>query len=233
MKKNVTTVCGFMLFTFLLITACQKEKTIQAPESASMGASKDITENKADTKNLTERTINKSQIAQSIWENTEGDIYTFVVVFVAVYETKAQGDKNSEAEMLVAIFRSNIVTGDVLMAASSFSTNFQFNIDKKLQTAQLIGTAEMSDLSGMDNNVFPVTVEMHWTGYGEIIKEKTDKFSIEEEGFKYKSITKGESRLALAIGSVFALEENFTIGNSTEAFLSNARSGTLIIAHNN
>lgn len=233
MKKNLTTIYAIMLFAFLLFSACQKEKTTQEPKYASKSAHKDITEKKANIKNVLERTVTEGQTAHAIWEKTEGDIYTFVGVFFTVNETKVKGDKTIQPELIVSIFRANIVTGDLLMEASGFTTDLQFTTHNKLEAAQLVATVEMLDLVDESDRSFMLTVDMHWTGYGAIMKEKTNKYSYEEDGFKYKLTTKGESRLAFATGTVFALDENFTIGNSTEAVLSNARSGSLIIEHNN
>lgn len=203
--------------------------TTQSPEYVGKAAHK---ETKGIQKGI-ERTIVEGQGALALWVKTEGDIFTFISVSYSTNEITTQGDKIIQPEMLVAIHRSNVVTGDILMDGTGFSSNFQFNIDKKLQTAQLTGTVEMVDFSGPDNQLFPLTVEMNWTGYGAITKEKTNNYSYEEDGFKYKSTSKGESRLAVAKGTVFALEENFTIGNSTDALLSNNKSGTLVIEHKN
>ena len=141
--------------------------------------------------------------ASANWDYTEGNILTFVNVNMSDNEILGTGQPAPDAFVALAISRSNIDTGNVLISGVAYvdgPENFEFTVDKQLGTATLrVRNAIFQDDSSF--TFFYVDIDLTWTATGEAFTGKSnDKFK--EPGMKFHSHFQGTFRDGVASGSI-------------------------------
>lgn len=181
------------------------------------------------------RTVEHQKIvgetATASWEYTQGNIATFVNVVVTNNNVKDQNGKSQDAFVSLAISRSEIDTGNVLITGVAYATDFTFDIDKGLGA----GTLTVRNAIFQDDNSFTffnVDMDLTWSATADLTTQHShDHFR--SPGMRVNSQFKGEFRDAAATGSVFGKNIQFTPGPSTTAQLQHNAFGSVTITTGN
>jgi hypothetical protein len=82
------------------------------------------------------------------------------------------GPPNSRSEVFVIIDQFNLCTGEQLVFAIGNATlsDSDFEVSKKLESARLITTIEVSD--SVSGSSFDVSIDVTWTATGQPVKQK-------------------------------------------------------------
>jgi hypothetical protein len=164
------------------------------------------------------------------WSFTEGNIGTTVNVVATENEESGTAGPSETAFVSLSISRFEIDTGNVLItgvAQVDGSNNFAFHIDHNLNTA----TLDVTNAIFQDDNSFTYfNVDLHltWTASGDpvTVDEKTNE---KNPGMRVKTRFKGVFRDAVASGSVFGKNIQFTPVPSSSAQLQFNKFGSLTI----
>jgi hypothetical protein len=189
-----------------------------------------------------ERTKITGHTAFATWEYQEGDVSTFVQVNVTNNTVKDINGKFVDAFAVLSIFRSNVVTGDLVLVGTAELTpsEFTFTVDGSTDPSQssprATATLVANDVifQSSEFQFFSTDINLTWTATGpdESIVVK-DKFK-DEEGFYLKSTFRGAVRAATATGTVIVEGfGNFTPIPSTTGEISYANSGSLLVKTGN
>jgi len=170
------------------------------------------------------------QFAEAAFDNVDGCIETFVYVEAVDGRIKQTGHPEVISQALVVIEQFDNCAGVELMFALGVATLTpdQFQIDKKITTATLNATIEVTDFDS--GNTFPVDVSVSWTGSGPTVTEK-DRFHIKGPGFKVNSRFNGTFRDATASGTVSDGTTNFTPQPAFFADMGSVKQGEVDIIH--
>jgi hypothetical protein len=145
---------------------------------------------------------------------------------------RVKEDSSPEVQSIaiVNITQVNDCTNEFLLQAIGFTSLApdEFVIDKKLNQATLTTTIVVEDpFTGM---IFPVDINVTWTGVGETSTVK-EHFQIKEPGFKENFRFMGSSREAQASGTVTGLGINFTPEPAIIADMRTETRGDVTIFH--
>src|SRR5689334_6427219 len=67
--------------------------------------------------------------AVATWEYAEGDVATYVSVVASKSNGRENGQKTTDAFLVLAISRSEISTGNILLTGTGYTANFDFSVD--------------------------------------------------------------------------------------------------------
>jgi hypothetical protein len=161
------------------------------------------------------------------WDYTDGDIATYVNVVVSKGTTRDSNGKMKDAFIALAISRSEISTGNVLMTGSAFADTFDFRVDGDLKMASL----HAQDLIFQDDNSFTffnVNIDLNWSATGPTTTSVSHDHA-RSPGMFMMSQFKGDFRDATAVGNIFGKEIQFTPMPSSSGQLQRNKFGSLII----
>jgi hypothetical protein len=167
--------------------------------------------------------------AFSTIDPTDNCISTSTFVSATEGRVKEGGGKpQSVSQVFVSIFGFNNCTGVAIRDVFDFETlpAEAFVVDKQLNSATLNTTVEACDF--ITGACFPVSINLTWTGTGEVVKEKS-RFSVDVGKCKQRFDFKGSRRGAVATGSVTALGTNFAPQPSDFAELADVQQGQAAI----
>ncbi|HLE16220.1 MAG TPA: hypothetical protein VI776_15840 [Anaerolineales bacterium] len=171
--------------------------------------------------------------ANAFFFSQEGDcVATFVGVFAN--DGKFQSPPGSPGEGIFAdvfIDRFDFCTETSLLSAfgSTMLDNSAFSINQHLSSASLNTSIEVFDF--VTETSFAVDVNVNWTGTGDLIRQSSSFKSI-TPNCKFMDSFRGTFRGAEASGVVSDGITNFTPEPTSDASLSNTRSGTLVVGCN-
>jgi hypothetical protein len=130
----------------------------------------------------------------------------------------------------VSLVLQNSCTGEGIsgLGDSSLSAD-AFSMQSNLQSATLNAVVQLCcDQSGSS---FPVSVNLTWTGTGSISTGKSSETS-KSPGCKITRTSQGDSRPAVATGSIMALGTEFASQPTTSASLSSTKDGLMEVGCN-
>jgi hypothetical protein len=164
------------------------------------------------------------------WTFNDGNIGTFVSVVVSENDESGTAGPGETAFVSLSISRYDIESGNVLItgrAEVDGSQNFGFHIDHNLNTA----TLDVHDAIFQDDNSFTFfNVDMHlvWTASGDPVTME-EKSNDKSPGLRVKSRFKGIFRDAVASGSIFGKNIQFTPVPSSNGQLQFNKFGELTV----
>jgi ketosteroid isomerase-like protein len=153
-----------------------------------------------------ERVHVKEKVAFAEWQYQEGNVVTFVQVVVAESAAVPGSVEASMPAAAISIFRQT-TDGIQIVAASGVTNTFEFVVDTALTSAQFSGEVELSDVA--NGTLLPVTVDLTWSGTGDLVQEHAFE-QFREEGFIVISNFHGAHRAADAAGTLLGGGINFT-----------------------
>ena len=154
----------------------------------------------------------------------DGCIDTFV--FVDGSQNTVNQQTFSSADVFIGKF--DICTNTQLLAASGFTDNPTFQIDKKLLSASLNTTISVFDT--VSGNTFNVSVSVTWTSTSAIAHE-ISTFHFHTKGFTENAHFNADFRDANASGTVSDGTTNFTPSPSVFAQTMSAKEVDVAITH--
>ena len=164
------------------------------------------------------------------FETTEGCITATTEVFVYSFPLHEPPGPAPEASptLFVTIWRNDICNhiflgslfGEASLPADAFS------VSGGLQTGSLNATLQVEDFGA--GSTFPVTVDLTWTGVGEVSRDNTNEHS-SFPGLRMMRHERGTRRDAVATGSVLLGTANLTPNPSTYGGLTFSEVGSVFI----
>jgi hypothetical protein len=160
-----------------------------------------------------------------------GCIVTDISIFASQHYFQSPPGPGSEGPFAsVSIFQQNVCTGILLLnAGGATTTDFDFQVDKKLNSATLNATVHVYD--GVSPSEFDIFLDLTWTGFGPTSRQ-TDHFHSNFPGCKTKFRSNGLFRSAEASGSVSDGVTNFTPDAALVANIFRTKSGNLVVGCN-
>ena len=164
--------------------------------------------------------------AQANFDNVSPDGCIDTFVFVDGSQNTVNKQTFSSADVFIGKF--DICTNTQLLAASGFTDNPTFQIDKKLLSASLNTTISVFDK--VSGNTFNVSVSVTWTSTSAIAHE-ISTFHFHTKGFTENAHFNADFRDANASGTVSDGTTNFTPSPSVFAQTMSAKEVDVAITH--
>jgi hypothetical protein len=171
-----------------------------------------------------ERTRISGETAVATWNYQIGDVATYISVVVTDNDTRSGGHPSSDRFATVSILRSNVVTGNVLVAGVADLSDFDFEVDHR--RARLRAEGLFEDDSTL--TFFPISIDLTWTATGEPERQHSREI-FREPGFIIKTRFRGVFRDAVAAGSIFGDDTQFVAGDAESAQIQKTTSGAVTI----
>jgi hypothetical protein len=176
-----------------------------------------------------EKTKVAGNTVTATWNYQVGDIATFVSVVATQNDVVTNGTPTEDKFATVSILRSNVATGDVLIAGVADLSDFTFTVDGQLGSAHLLADGLFEDDSTL--TFFPVHIDLTWTATADAIRQHShDVFR--EPGFIMITRFKGLFRDATVTGTVFGNSTEFIAGAPESAQIQRNDSGSVTIQIN-
>jgi hypothetical protein len=156
--------------------------------------------------------------AVAIWSYQEGDVATFLNVVV-------DGDGASRFAT-VTLLRSNVATGNVLVAGVADLSDFELTVDPRLGRAHLRAEGLFEDDTTL--TFFPLTVDLSWTATADTIRQDS-RDTFREPGFAVRTRATGLARTATAAGTVYGDDTEFVLGPPDSAQIQHNDAGSVSI----
>ena len=164
------------------------------------------------------------------FEATDGCINVSTEVLVYSFPLHEPPGPAPEASptLFVTIWRNDICNhtflgslfGEAALPADAFS------VSGGLQTGSLNATLQVEDFS--TGSTFPVTVDLTWTGVGEVSRDNTNEHS-SFPGLRVMRHEKGTRRDAVATGSVLLGTQNLASSPSIYGGVTSSQVGSIFI----
>jgi hypothetical protein len=148
--------------------------------------------------------------AVATWSYQVGDVATFLSVVVSDDDLDASRDRFAT----VTVLRSNVVTGNVLLAGVADLSDFDFTVDPALGRAHLRAEGLFEDDTTL--TFFPVTLELSWTATAAVVRQDSHD-SFREPNFAIRTRAAGLARAAAAEGTVYGDDTEFVMGPAESA----------------
>jgi hypothetical protein len=162
------------------------------------------------------------------WNSIDGDIFTYVSVMAVenMSPTAPQpGGPQMAPSLIVSGLQYNNVTGELYYRLGGETTTFSFSVADNLSSALLQGTVTyLSPLGPVD-----VPVNLALTAASELVADNYVEHFAEPGAFVYTFHSKGESRDAVATGTVAINGVNLTPRPSTTAIILYAKTGSVTV----
>lgn len=163
------------------------------------------------------------------------DKCTIADAYVQPIQSLSSPGRGATMFVAISISELNICTGTDL-EVSNFASNLSLpdfsgtmQIDSKLGSASVVGTATMYDLGG--NQVYIAAVNISWLGIGPVSTMITSNH-FRSPGFMSIEHFNGQSREAMASGMLpDQAGANLAATPTTEADMENASGGTIFLSH--
>ncbi|HVG07277.1 MAG TPA: hypothetical protein VNM67_06190 [Thermoanaerobaculia bacterium] len=172
----------------------------------------------------------RGNTAYAGFETTEGCITASTEVFVYSFPLHEPPGPAPEASptLFVTMWRHDICNhvflgslfGEASLPADAFS------VSGGLQTGSLNATLQVQDFS--TGSTFPVTVDLTWTGVGEVSRDNKNEHS-SFPGMRMMRHERGTSRDAVATGSVLLGTQNLASSPSIYGGVSSSQVGSVFI----
>ena len=174
----------------------------------------------------------RGESVSAFFTNTDGCIETSV--FVAATKGVSQdspGPGSPVAQVALFISQFDFCSGTLLVSAESLSSvpGADFQVSQKLEQATLNTTVTVMNFASDPPASFDVFIDLTWAGIGPLSRQSNNSHFITPPGCVINNRFHGTSRTAEASGSVSDGTMNYTPQPFTEAFITSANSGTLII----
>ena len=129
--------------------------------------------------------------------------------------------------LLVGVSQTDNVTGKVLFQALGEAREFMLKVTGNLSSARLSAALDLQDFDSGD--AVPFTVNLTFTGVGEVGSFEEKHFTSNEGGVKINVIQDVRERPASATGTVSGLGINFTPVPTAIAFIQRIHTGLLLV----
>jgi hypothetical protein len=163
------------------------------------------------------------------------DKCTFTDTFVQPVQALTSPGRGESTFVFISISELNMCQNTDVQVANFDPVTFMpvFNgtaqIDSKLGSASVVGTAPMFDFNG--NLIYTATVNVSWLGIGPI-DSMIDNNHFRSAGFMVNEHFNGQSREAMASGTLTdPAGANVAATPTTEADMENATGGSIFLSH--
>ena len=164
--------------------------------------------------------------AQANFDNVSPDGCIDTFVFVDGFQNTFNKQTSSGADVFIGQF--DLCTNTQLLGASGFTSNPNFQIDKKLLSASLSATISVTDF--VSSSTFNVAVSVAWTSTSAIAHE-ISSFHFHTKAFTENGHFNADFRDANASGTVSDGTTNFTPSPSVFAQTMSAKEVDVTITH--
>jgi hypothetical protein len=180
----------------------------------------------ARAKTLIERSNMRGRTVEARW--TVVDDTTTTLVYILAAEGADSPHAADVAPLLVVqVSQTENGTGNDLFTAVGEAREFMLKVTGNMSSARLSAALDLQDFESGDT--VSSTVNLTFTGVGEVVSFEEKHFTSNEGGVKINVIQDGRGRPASATGTVSGLGINFTPGPSVDAFIQKIHLGWLLV----
>jgi hypothetical protein len=177
-------------------------------------------------KPLFERSIVRNRSAFAQWTVAGAATTTFVDIIAVERAVSATASSGAEPFVLVTVNQTDNATGEFLFQAFGETSQFVLQVNGNLSSARLSAALGLFDF--ISGTTEPFTVNLTFTGVGEVLEEK-NHFTSNEGGVVINVFGDVLERPASAAGTVSGMGINFTPVPTVHAFIQKIHSGTVIV----
>jgi hypothetical protein len=175
---------------------------------------------------LVERSNVRNRSAFAQWTYSDATTTTFVDIIATEIAVSPISSSGSEPFLLVTVNQTDHTTGEFLFSGFGETSQFALQVKGNLSSARLSAALDLQDsVSGATE---PFTVNLTFTGVGEVLEEK-NHFTSNEGGMIVNVFFDGLQRDASATGTVSGIGINFTPVPAAVAFIQKLHSGTVLV----
>lgn len=175
---------------------------------------------------LVERSNVRNRSAFAQWTYSDVTTTTFVDIVAAEIAVSPTSSSGAEPFLLVTVVRTDNATGEFLFSGFGQTSQFALQVKGNLSSAHLSAALDLQD--SVSGAIEPFTVNLTFTGVGEVFEEK-NHFTSNEGGMIVNVFFDGLQRDASATSTVSGLGINFTPVPAAVAFIQKLHSGTVLV----